>query len=107
MILTRILTLAWRVTQNRAVEELLRTAAHLLSNHDDTGRLGSASKSGDGEQFDESREHIPRFDESRFLDKRLLVHDLSVDIVQVSRSLERTVSKPKERFVGLVDLPFG
>jgi hypothetical protein len=93
----------WRPTALFQVVRLL-TSAHLLGNHDDTGSPGCAPNSRHAEELDEAREHVVRNFEAGFLDHDDLLLEQSVDIVQVTRSLEGGVSETEEGFPGLVVL---
>lgn len=76
-----------------------RTSTHLLSQHDDTGSLCRTTKTGDGEEFNESSEHVAGLGETGRLEKCILIDKLGVDKVQIASSLERSISKFEQGLV--------
>lgn len=65
-------------------------AAHLLGQHDHERGEGGATHAGDGEEFHEARDVVALPNNRRLLD------DLSVDVIQVTSSLEVRVSQPDQ-----------
>jgi hypothetical protein len=92
--------------KGRGWEEDRLTSAHLLSNHDDTRCLGGAAKTGDGEEFEETGDHIAALCQATLLQQHLLILELGVDEVQVTSSLKRAIAESKERLVSLANLAF-
>lgn len=71
-------------------------AAHLLGNHDNTRGPGGASDARNGEQLNEAREHVVGYLEAGLFQKKLLLIQKALDIVEISGSLDRVVSKSQE-----------
>lgn len=75
---------------SRGVESNDVNAAHLLGNHDREGCEGSTTNAGDGKELDEAGNVVTLPDDG------LLDFKLRVDIVQISRRLQRVVTEPEE-----------
>src|SRR2546421_5944215 len=81
-----------------AVDEL--TAAHLVGYHHDTRGLSGTSEPGNGEDFEEAGEEIVCLGHAHFFNEHLLVYKLGMDVVKITRCLERRASEAEERLVG-------
>ena len=68
------------------------TSTHLLSNHDDTTSLCRPAKSRNGKDLNKAREHVAGLCQSLLFKQRILIDQLGVDEIQISRSLKRAVS---------------
>ena len=66
---------------------------HLLSDHNNTRSLRRSADTRNGEQFDEAREEIVSLRETRVFDHALLLVKLCLDVVDVSRCLQRRVAE--------------
>lgn len=78
--------------RRRVERDDIRTA-HLLSQHDDKRSKSGTSDSGNGEKFDEASDVIAAAFDLGFF------HDLGVDVVEITSSLDGCVSKPGQRFI--------
>jgi hypothetical protein len=81
-------------------------STHLLSNHNDTRSLRGTADARDRKQLDEAREEVVGLCESGVFDHALFLIELRLDIVDVSRCLQRRVAKPQQRLVRVVRLLF-
>jgi hypothetical protein len=58
--------------------------------------LSSTAKTRNSEQFEETSEEVASLRKAALFQKDILIDELGMDEVQVSRSLERTISKPEK-----------
>ena len=72
--------------------EGVHTTAHLLRNHDNTGSLSGTSKARNSEDFSKAGEHVAGLGKTGFCDESLFILELSMDVVDVTGSLERRAS---------------
>lgn len=77
------------------------TAAHLLTNHDNTRSLSRTTKTGNGEDFNKTCEHVAGLGQSLLFQKSILIDQLCMDEIEITCGLKRAVSKSQERLVGL------
>jgi len=95
---------AWEKNRGR-IESDDVDAAHLLCDHDNTGGLGGSSNARDREQLHEASEEVSVGGNGGFLDKNVLLNELSMNVVEVSSCLQGRVAETEQRFEGLRVFP--
>ena len=81
------------------IQPAVHTSAHLLRNHDDTRSLGRSPESGNSKQLNEPREHTRVSGDAGLLDKKLLLLDLSMDVVKFLGRSNLGASETEKAFV--------